>query len=160
MLRLAGVDGTQTMVPTLAQQMAASTSATCKATRLRAACWWAGRRCTAKTGPTHCGWRYRRGQLPSGTDLLIGEADAVGCEGLQHMLGALMCGSQAWPTLRVPKPLATASAWVQAQLEPVVADAIDGGSVCQRTDARPHARLESGRTCRIGAAPGQGSIVH
>ncbi|MEP9355692.1 vitamin K epoxide reductase family protein [Xanthobacter sp. KR7-65] len=68
-----------------------------------------------------------RGKLPSGTELLIGEADAIGYDALQDELGYLMHGVEDWPTLRLPKPFAAAGAWAQARLEPAIPDLIDEG---------------------------------
>ena len=69
----------------------------------------------------------RRKEIPSGTVILIGEEEAPGYEALQDEIGYLIHGSDDWPTLRVPKPAASAGAWVQEKLEPVVPDAIDQG---------------------------------
>jgi nucleoside-diphosphate-sugar epimerase len=69
----------------------------------------------------------RRDTLPDATELLIGEADAVGYDALQDQLGRLIHGAEDWPTLRVPKPVAAAGAWMQERLEPLVPDAIDQG---------------------------------
>jgi nucleoside-diphosphate-sugar epimerase len=69
----------------------------------------------------------RRANLPPATELLIGEADAVGYDALQDELGRLIHGEEDWPTLSLPKPVAAAGAWAQDKLEPVVPDAIDQG---------------------------------
>jgi nucleoside-diphosphate-sugar epimerase len=69
----------------------------------------------------------RRGTLPETTELLIGEADAVGYDALQDTLGRLFHGADEWTTLRVPRSVAAAGAWAQQKLEPVVPDAIDEG---------------------------------
>jgi nucleoside-diphosphate-sugar epimerase len=69
----------------------------------------------------------RRATLPPATELLIGEPDALGYDALQDELGRLFHGADDWLTLRVPKPVAAAGAWVQHRLEPVVPDAIDEG---------------------------------
>ena len=127
-LRLAGVYDHETMVPTLAQQMARIYERDLQS-HLYAGSLLVGQSALHREDML-AALRLavdRRGQLPSGCELLIGEADAVGYEVLQDTLGALMHGAQDWPTLRVPKPLAAAGAWVQGQLEPVVPDAIDGG---------------------------------
>jgi nucleoside-diphosphate-sugar epimerase len=127
-LRLAGVYDTQMMVPTMAQQMARiyehdlqshlySGSTLVGQSALHREDMLAALRLAVD----------RRERLPSGTEILIGEADAIGYEVLQDTLGGLMHGTETWPTLRVPKPLAAAGAWVQGRLEPVVPDAIDGG---------------------------------
>ena len=57
----------------------------------------------------------RRGQLPPYEVLLIGEEDVMSYEELQDKLGELIHGRQ-WPTLRIPKPVAKAGAWVQDKL--------------------------------------------
>jgi nucleoside-diphosphate-sugar epimerase len=69
----------------------------------------------------------RRGSLPRATELLIGEPDPIGYDALQDDLGYLIHGVDDWPTLRMPKPLATAGVWAQEKLEPVIPDAIDRG---------------------------------
>ncbi len=129
-LRLAGVYDTQTMVPTLAQQMARIYERDLQS-HLYAGSLLVGQSALHREDML-AALRLavdRREQLPSGTELLISEADAVSYEVLQDTLGRLMHGAQDWHTLRVPKPLAAAGAWVQGQLEPVVPDAIDGGEV-------------------------------
>lgn len=68
-----------------------------------------------------------RDRLPAQTQLLIGEADAIGYEALQDELGYLIHGARDWPTLRLPKPVAAAGAWAQARMEPVVPDVLDDG---------------------------------
>lgn len=69
----------------------------------------------------------RRGDIPSGTAILIGEPEAMGYAALQDELGYLIHGVEDWPTLRLPKAAAAAGAWAQEKLEPVVPDAIDQG---------------------------------
>jgi nucleoside-diphosphate-sugar epimerase len=129
-LRLAGVYDTQTMVPTMAQQMARIYQRDLQG-HLYAGSLLVGQSALHRQDML-AALRLavdRRAQLPTGTELLIGEADALGYEVLQDTLGGLIHGAQDWPTLRVPKPLAAAGAWMQGQLEPVVPDAIDGGEV-------------------------------
>ena len=69
----------------------------------------------------------RRGALPSGTAILVGEPEALGYDALQDEVGYLIHGTEDWPTIRLPKAAAAAGAWAQAALEPVVPDAIDQG---------------------------------
>ena len=127
-LRLAGVYDTQTMVPTMARQMARiyerdvqshlySGSTLVGQSALHREDMLAALRLAVD----------RREQLSSSTEILIGEADAIGYEVLQDALGTLMHGTPTWLTLRVPQPLAAAGAWVLNRLEPVVPDSIDGG---------------------------------
>ncbi len=127
-LRLAGVYDTQTMVPTMAHQMSRIYERDLQS-HLYSGSMLVGQSALHRDDML-AALRLavdRREQLPSGVEVLIGEADAIGYEVLQDTLGGLMHGSQTWLTLRVPKPLAAAGAWVQGQLEPVVPDAIDGG---------------------------------
>jgi hypothetical protein len=51
----------------------------------------------------------------------------MGYEALQDELGYLIHGEKEWPTLRLPKTVAAAGAWLQDKLEPIVPDAIDQG---------------------------------
>lgn len=69
----------------------------------------------------------RRADLPPEVTILIGEPDAMGYGEVQNTVGQLIHGQADWMTLRVPKPVATAGAWAQEKLEPVVPDAIDQG---------------------------------
>ena len=69
----------------------------------------------------------RRKTIPSGTVILIGEEEAPGYDALQDEIGYLIHGSEDWPTLRLPKPVAAAGAWVLEKTEPIVPDALDQG---------------------------------
>jgi nucleoside-diphosphate-sugar epimerase len=69
----------------------------------------------------------RRGALPPETEILVGEPDAIGYDALQDELGRLLHGEDDWPTLRVPKTIASAGAWAQDKLEPLIPDVIDAG---------------------------------
>jgi nucleoside-diphosphate-sugar epimerase len=69
----------------------------------------------------------RRGKIPSGTVILIGEEEAIGYDALQDELGYLIHGAEDWPTLRLPKAAAAAGAWAQDKIEPIVPDALDQG---------------------------------
>lgn len=127
-LRLAGVYDAYTMVPTLAQQMARIYERDLQS-HLYSGSTLVGQSALHRDDMLDALKRTvdRRALLPTGTEILIGEAEAVGYGVLQDTLGQLMHGAHAWPTLQVPKPLAVAGAWVQGQLEPLVPDAIDGG---------------------------------
>ena len=57
----------------------------------------------------------RRGELPPVLPLLIGEEDVLSYRDLQHELGELIHGRE-WHTLRVPKIVAKAGAYVQEKL--------------------------------------------
>ncbi len=127
-LRLAGVYDVKTMVPTLAQQVARVYERDLQS-HLYAGSTLVGQSALHRDDMLDALRRTvdRRGVLPHDTEMLIGEADALGYEALQDALGQLMHGTAQWLTLRVPKPLAAVGAWVQGQLEPLVPDAIDGG---------------------------------
>ena len=57
----------------------------------------------------------RRGQLGPYEVVLVAEPDIVSYGEMQDRLGELLHGSQ-WPTVRIPKVLAKAGAWVQDKL--------------------------------------------
>jgi nucleoside-diphosphate-sugar epimerase len=69
----------------------------------------------------------QRHELPPECALLIGEPDAIGYDALQDELGYLIHGVEDWPTLRIPKAVATAGVIAQDTLEPIIPDAIDKG---------------------------------
>ena len=127
-LRLGGVYDTHAMVPTMAQQMARIYERDLQS-HLYSGSTLVGQSALHRDDMLDALKRTidRRGLLPTGTEILIGEAEALGYGALQDSLGQLMHGADEWLTLQVPKPLAVAGAWVQGQLEPLVPDAIDGG---------------------------------
>jgi nucleoside-diphosphate-sugar epimerase len=57
----------------------------------------------------------RRGKLSDYEVLLIAEPDVMSYDELQDQLGELLHG-RAWPTIRIPKTLAKAGAWVKDKL--------------------------------------------
>jgi nucleoside-diphosphate-sugar epimerase len=57
----------------------------------------------------------RRWQLDQYELLLIGEEDVMSYDELQEEIGRLLHG-KAWPTIRIPKAVAKAGAWVQDKL--------------------------------------------
>ncbi|HKY95409.1 MAG TPA: vitamin K epoxide reductase family protein [Kiloniellales bacterium] len=69
----------------------------------------------------------KRNELPEEAVILIGEPEVMSYGALQRRLGQLIHGEQDWPTLRLPKALASAGAWAEAALEPVIPDALDQG---------------------------------
>lgn len=127
-LRLAGVYDEETMVPTLAQQIARVYE------RDFQSYFYSGRR-DAGQSMLHRQDMIeavrrtvdRRTDLPRRTALLIGEAEAIGYDPLQDEIGYLIHGQDDWPVLRLPKPVAAAGAWAQDKLEPVIPDMIDKG---------------------------------
>ncbi|MDG9669350.1 NAD(P)-dependent oxidoreductase [Hahella sp. CR1] len=69
----------------------------------------------------------RRRDLPRENIMLIGEDRAVGYGELQDRIGELIHGKEHWRTLRVPKPVAKAGAWVEEKAEPIIPNSIDKG---------------------------------
>jgi nucleoside-diphosphate-sugar epimerase len=128
LLRLAGVYDEQSMVPTLAHQMARIYERDLQS-YFYSGSTLVGQSMLHRDDMLDAFRRTvdRRATLPPLAEILIGEADAMGYGALQDELGALLHGEQEWTTLRVPKPLAAAGAWAQAKLEPVIPDAVDGG---------------------------------
>jgi len=57
----------------------------------------------------------RRQRMPSELPLLVGEPDALGYGEAQDIIGKAMHGED-WETIRVPKPLAQAGAWLQSKV--------------------------------------------
>ena len=127
-LRLAGVYDDQTLVPTMAQQFARVYERDMQS-YFYSGSTLVGQAMLHRDDMLDAFRRTidRRSALPSETAILVGEADAIGYDALQDRLGALMHGVHDWPTLQVPKPIAAAGLWAQAQLEPVIPDAIDKG---------------------------------
>jgi nucleoside-diphosphate-sugar epimerase len=127
-LRLAGVYDETSMVPTLAQQMARIYERDLQS-YFYSGSTLVGQSMLHRDDMLDAFRRTvdRRAELPPLTEILVGEADAIGYGVLQDELGALLHGEQEWTTLRVPKPLAAAGAWAQARLEPVIPDALDDG---------------------------------
>jgi len=68
-----------------------------------------------------------RAELPERATILIGEPETLSYGELQRQLGELLHGESSWPTLRLPKALASAGAWAEATFEPVIPDAFDQG---------------------------------
>ena len=125
-LRLAGVYDEHSMVPTMAQQMPIYErnfqSHSTQAEACRSGHAPSGRH--ARCLPSRC--RSSR-RIAFQTEILIGEPDAIGYEALQDELGRLLHGEDNWPTLRLPKFVAAAGAWAQAEFEPVIPDIVDRG---------------------------------
>ena len=128
LLRLAGVYDEGSMVPTLAQQMARIYDRNVQS-HFYSGSMQVGQSMLHRADMIDAFRRAidRRRELPPETELLIGEPEAIGYDDLQDEIGSLMHGREDWLTLRVPKPIAAAGAWVQDKLEPVVPDAVDQG---------------------------------
>ena len=125
-LRLAGVYDEQSVVPTLAQQIARIYERDLESYFYSA---------SNQVGQSmlhrddlHEAVRLtlaRRADLPPQTELLIGETEALGYDALQDEIGYLIHGAEDWPTLRVPKAVAATGTWMREKLEPLVPDALD-----------------------------------
>ncbi len=127
-LRLAGVYDEQSVVPTLAQQIARIYERDVES-HFYSSSTLVGQSMVHREDMIDAFVRTldRRASLPARTEMLIGENEGVGYATLQDEIGYLVHGQEEWPTLRLPKPVAAAGAWAQARLEPVVPDALDQG---------------------------------
>ena len=138
-LRLAGVYDEKSVIPTLAQQIARIHGRAFQG-HLYAGSPLTGQSMLHKEDMVDAFRRTidRRAQLPPGTALLIGEPDPMSYDAIQDEVGYLIHGTEDWPTLRLPRPLAATGAWGMAMLEPVIPDAIDKG---EEPDIRPYMAL-------------------
>lgn len=68
----------------------------------------------------------KRGALPRATTILIGEPDPPGYAQLQDQLGELIHGEE-WTTIRIPATLAAVGAWIQDRVQPHLPKALGGG---------------------------------
>ena len=129
-LRLAGVYDQHAMVPTMAQQMARIYERDFQS-YFYSGSTLVGQAMLHREDMHEAFHRTvdRRAVLPPDTEILIGEADAIGYEALQDELGYLIHGVDEWPTVRVPQPIAAVGAWAHGKLEPAIPDVIDGGEV-------------------------------
>ena len=129
-LRLAGVYDEHAMVPTLARQMARIFDRDFQS-YFYSGSTLVGQAMLHRDDMLDAFHRTvdRRAALPAETEILIGEADAIGYDALQDELGYLIHGVDDWPTVRVPKPIAAVGAWAQGKLEPAIPDVIDGGEL-------------------------------
>lgn len=128
LLRLAGVYDADSMVPTLAQQMARIYERDLQS-YFYSGSTQVGQAMLHREDMLEAFRRTidRRKSLPPAAEILVGEPEAMGYDALQDELGYLLHGADDWPTLRLPKPVAAVGAWAQNKLEPVIPDAIDGG---------------------------------
>ncbi|MGE0311899.1 MAG: NAD-dependent epimerase/dehydratase family protein [Lautropia sp.] len=135
-LRLAGIYDRETMVPTLAHQIARIHERDLES-HLYSGSLLTGQSMLHREDMVAAFRRTiaARDALPDGVAMLIGEADAIGYETLQDRIGELIHGRDEWPTLRVPKRIAALGSWAQAKVEPIVPDALDQG---ERPFIRPY----------------------
>jgi len=127
-LRLAGVYDEVTVVPTLAQQIARIYERDLES-YFYSASNLVGQSMLHRDD-LHEAMRLtlaRRNTLPPDAEMLIGETEALGYDVLQDEIGYLIHGVEDWPTLRVPKVVATVGTWVREKTEPLVPDALDEG---------------------------------
>ena len=68
-----------------------------------------------------------RGDMDEVEVILAGEPEGVSYQALQDEIGRLIHGTEQWPTVSLPAPLAKIGAKAQVKAEPVVPDAIDRG---------------------------------
>ena len=125
-LRFAGVYDEESMVPTLAQQIARIFERDFQS-YFYSGSTEAGQAMLHRDDMLDAVRRTvdRRAELPKRAELLIGEPEAWGYDALQDEIGYLLHGAEDWPTLRLPKPVAAAGAWAMEKLEPVIPDALD-----------------------------------
>lgn len=128
LLHLAGVYDDQSVMPTVAQQIARIYGRDLQS-HLYAGDLAAGQAMLHKTDMVDAFVRCidRRDRLPPSLTLLVGENEGVGYQALQQEIGELIHGEQDWSTLQVPAPVAKLGAWVGVKAEPLVPDAIDEG---------------------------------
>lgn len=127
-LRFAGVYDEETVVPTLAQQIARIYERDLQS-YFYSASTRVGQAMLHRDDMVDAVRRTiaRRRELPDEVEMLIGEAEGIGYDALQDEIGYLIHGQDDWPTLRLPKTVAAAGAWAQAKLEPIVPDSLDQG---------------------------------
>lgn len=128
LLHLAGLYDDETIVPTIAHQIARIYERDLQS-HLYAGDTAAGQACVHQEDMTDAFVRVvdRRAQLPRDVTILVGEEEAPSYETLQNTLGQLLHGAEEWATLSLPKWAAKAGARVQVAAEPIVPDAIDQG---------------------------------
>ena len=127
-LHLAGLYDEQSMVPTLAQQVARIYERNLKS--------------LLYSGDKKAGQAFihqadmvdlfrktieHRNDLPEYITMLAGEPDVMSYQELQETLGRLIHGEKEWKTLIVPKPVAKVGAWLEEEMEPLVPDDFDRG---------------------------------
>ncbi|CAM3733397.1 vitamin K epoxide reductase family protein [Litorimonas haliclonae] len=127
-LRLAGVYDTETMVPTLSQQIARIYERQLES-HLYSGKLTSGQSMLHREDMLDAVYRAvkRREQLPQESEILIGEPFALSYDNLQNQIGEEIHGKKDWLTLRLPKPVAAVGAKAQEVLEPAIPDAIDKG---------------------------------
>lgn len=69
----------------------------------------------------------RRDRLPANSTILIGEEEPASYETLQTRIGELIHGEEDWRTIKVPKTVAEAGAYLEVKSEPVIPDDFDRG---------------------------------
>ncbi|MBM0105923.1 NAD-dependent epimerase/dehydratase family protein [Steroidobacter sp. S1-65] len=128
LLHLAGLYDDETVVPTLAHQIARIYERDLQS-HLYSGSTAAGQSCVHKEDMTEAFVRAieRRGQLPPELTLLVGEEEAPSYDELQDTLGRLIHGADEWATISVPKWAAKAGAGLQVAAEPLIPDSIDRG---------------------------------
>jgi nucleoside-diphosphate-sugar epimerase/uncharacterized membrane protein len=128
LLHLAGLYDDETVVPTLAHQIARIYERDFQS-HLYSGSTSAGQSFVHKSDMTDAFVRAieHRRRLPAELTLLVGEEEAMSYDELQDTLGRLIHGADEWTTLSVPKWAAKAGAGLQVAAEPLIPDAIDRG---------------------------------
>lgn len=128
LLHLAGLYDDETVVPTLAHQVARIYERDFQS-HLYAGSTAAGQSCVHKADMTDAFVRAieRRRALPPELTLLIGEERALSYDELQDTLGRLIHGEDEWATISVPNWAAKVGAGLQVSAEPLIPDSIDRG---------------------------------
>jgi nucleoside-diphosphate-sugar epimerase len=101
----------------------------------------------------------KRHQLDNDEVLLVAEDECLSYEKLQDLIGELIHGVDDWPTIRIPKALAKAGAWVKERwagseedkpfIRPWMVDladahyAVDNSRARSKLDWRPRHRLSA-----------------
>ncbi|CAE6509148.1 Nucleoside-diphosphate-sugar epimerase [Nitrosomonas nitrosa] len=127
-LRLAGVYDNDSAVPTLSHQIARIYERDFKS-HLYAGDVMAGQALIHKEDMVNLFLRVvdRRKKLPKTNIILAGESEVMSYRELQNRIGHLIFGKKEWQTIDIPKFVAKSGAWLEAQAEPIIPDAIDHG---------------------------------
>ncbi|MGY6275467.1 NAD-dependent epimerase/dehydratase family protein [Methylomonas sp. MgM2] len=127
-LRLAGLYGDDSAVPTLAYQIARIYERDFKS-HLYAGDLMAGQAFLHKDDLVELFLRVVecRSDLPKQSVILAGEGEVMGYQALQNRIGYLIFGEERWSTVSLPELVAKPGAWLEDRAEPLVPDAFDQG---------------------------------
>lgn len=127
-LRLAGLIGDQSAVPTLAQQIARIYQKSLKS-RVYSGDLSAGQAFVHKDDMVDAFVKVveNRHKLDRENILLIGEEKTESYQALQNRIASLIHGVEEWTTVRIPKFIAWPASKIEYEGEKIIPDAIDGG---------------------------------